>query len=51
MLWTLLKKLYRFDGEEQNSFEEEVDYKIGEIENDSTIRELNKFERLRNKSK
>lgn len=35
MLWTLLKKLYRFDGEEQNSFKEEVGYKTGEIENDS----------------
>lgn len=51
MLWTLLKKLYSFDGEDQNSFEEEVDYKIGEIENDSKIRALNEFERLRNKSK
>lgn len=50
MLWTLLKKLYSFDGEEQNSFEEEVDYKIDEIENDSKIRALNEFERLRNKS-
>lgn len=51
MLWILLKKLYRFDGEEQNSFKEEVGYKIDEIENDSKIRALNEFERLRNKSK
>jgi len=27
--WALLKKLYRFDGEEQDGFEQEVDYKIG----------------------
>jgi len=25
-LWNLLKKLYRFDGEEQDSFEEEAEY-------------------------
>ncbi|HPH97596.1 MAG TPA: MarR family winged helix-turn-helix transcriptional regulator [Anaerolineaceae bacterium] len=25
-LWTLLKKLYRFDGEEQDGFEEETEY-------------------------
>ncbi|EPY2278843.1 MarR family winged helix-turn-helix transcriptional regulator [Clostridium sporogenes] len=34
MLWKLLKKLYRFDGEEQDGFEEEVDYKIDEIQNE-----------------
>ncbi|ADK14811.1 MULTISPECIES: MarR family winged helix-turn-helix transcriptional regulator [Clostridium] len=50
MLWALLKKLYSFDGEEQNGFEEEVDYKIGEFRNDSKIRTLNEFERLRNKT-
>ena len=27
ILWSLLKKLYRFDGVEQASFEEEIDYK------------------------
>lgn len=26
-LWTLLKKLYRFDGEEQDGFEEEAEYR------------------------
>ncbi len=26
-LWALLKKLYRFDGEEQDGFEEEADYR------------------------
>jgi DNA-binding MarR family transcriptional regulator len=26
-LWNLLKKLYRFDGEEQDGFEEEIEYK------------------------
>jgi hypothetical protein len=27
ILWSLLKKLYRFDGVEQAGFEEEIDYK------------------------
>jgi hypothetical protein len=26
-LWNLLKKLYRFDGEEQDGFEENIDLK------------------------
>lgn len=26
VLWSLLKKLYRFDGEEQDGFEEEINY-------------------------
>lgn len=33
MLWTLLKKLYCFDGESQDGFEEEVNYKIFQSEN------------------
>jgi DNA-binding MarR family transcriptional regulator len=28
-LWGLLKKLYRFDGEEQTGFEEEIDIRTG----------------------
>ncbi|WP_297422376.1 MarR family transcriptional regulator [Clostridium sp.] len=51
MLWTLLKKLYKFDGEEQDGFEEEVDYKIGQIENDAQTRAFNEFKRIRNESK
>ena len=27
-LWNLLKKLYRFDGEEQDGFEEEIDFNL-----------------------
>ncbi|OPJ55478.1 MarR family winged helix-turn-helix transcriptional regulator [Clostridium oryzae] len=46
-LWNLLKKLYRFDGEEQDGFEEEVQYKIDQIQSDAQTKALNEFERIR----
>lgn len=45
-LWSLLKKLYRFDGEEQDGFEEEVD-KLGVTE-DEQIRAIKEFAKRRN---
>jgi DNA-binding MarR family transcriptional regulator len=48
-LWGLLKKLYDFDGEEQDGFEEESNLEIGENDQDMQIRVLNEFERRRNK--
>lgn len=50
-LWTLLKKLYRFDGEEQDGFEEEAHLEMGEDENDIQIRALKEFEKRRNEKK
>jgi len=47
ILWTLLKKLYRFDGEEQDGFEEEADFDIGEDNHEIQTRALKEFERIR----
>lgn len=47
-LWNLLKKLYSFDGEEQDGFEEEVDYKL-EVTEDEQIKAIEEFAKLRNK--
>lgn len=47
-LWTLLKKLYRFDGEEQDGFEEEADFHMGENQDEIQTRALKEFERIRN---
>lgn len=51
ILWMLLKKMYRFDGEEMDGFEEDVNVRSGldkkelEIENEKLLKE---FERIRN---
>lgn len=50
-LWTLLKKLYRFDGEEQDGFEENADFDIGEDTNEIQERSLKEFERIRSEKK
>jgi len=47
-LWGLLKKLYRFDGEEQAGFEEEAVVETGEDQNEALARVLKEFERRRN---
>lgn len=47
ILWGLLKKLYRFDGEEQDGFEEDVDNRLkGEL-TESQARALEEFKRRR----
>ncbi|AGX43153.1 MarR family winged helix-turn-helix transcriptional regulator [Clostridium saccharobutylicum] len=51
ILWTLLKKLYRFDGEEQDGFEEEAEFDMGEDADEIQERALNEFERMRNYKK
>lgn len=50
-LWKLLKKLYRFDGEEQDGFEEKVDYDLGENKDEIQKRAFAEFERIRNEEK
>jgi len=49
ILWTLLKKLYRFDGEEQDGFEEDAEFDMGEDTHEIQERALKEFERIRNK--
>lgn len=51
ILWTLLKKLYRFDGEEQDGFEEGADFDMGEDTQEIQERALKEFERIRNEEK
>lgn len=51
ILWTLLKKLYRFDGEEQDGFEENADFDMGEDTTEIQERALKEFERVRNEKK
>lgn len=48
ILWTLLKKLYRFDGEEQDGFEDDAEFDIGEDTQEIQERALNEFKRIRN---
>jgi DNA-binding MarR family transcriptional regulator len=48
-LWRLLKKLYRFDGEEQDGFEENISETV-EVPNDLQIRMLKEFAKRRNRS-
>lgn len=50
-LWSMLKKLYRFDGEEQDGFEEEADMIIGEEKDELQQKAFKEFEKLRNKSR
>lgn len=51
LLWSLLKKLYRFDGEKQDGFEESVHFEMGEDQNEVQMRALKEFERRRNERK
>ena len=47
-LWGLLKKMYRFDGEEQDGFEEDAVLETEEDQNDEQTRVIKEFERRRN---
>jgi DNA-binding MarR family transcriptional regulator len=47
--WSLLKKLYHFDGKEQDGFEENTSGTI-EVQDDYQIRVLKEFARRRNRS-
>lgn len=51
ILWMMLKKLYRFDGEKQDGFEEAVHFKLGDDEEEIGIRALGEFRRRRNGGK
>lgn len=51
MLWSLLKKLYHYDGEEQDGFEEEGNLEMDEDQNNVQTRVLKEFEKRRNQSK
>lgn len=46
-LWALLKKLYRFDGEDQDGFEENVSLDMGRDEEEMKKRALEQFSRQR----
>jgi DNA-binding MarR family transcriptional regulator len=46
-MWDLLKKLYSFDGEEQDGFEEEGNLKIDDANNELQTRVMKEFERRR----
>jgi DNA-binding MarR family transcriptional regulator len=48
-LWGLLKKLYRFDGEEQDGFEEEAPFGTEDGLTDSQLRAIEKFRRRRSR--
>ena len=50
MLWSLLKKLYRFDGEEQDGFEEEGYVEMEVDQNDLKNKVMKEFARRRNRS-
>lgn len=47
MLWSLLKKLYRFDGEEQDGFEEDTDLDMGIDANEVQERIIREFAKRR----
>ena len=49
-LWSLLKKLYRFDGEEQDGFEENVEYGAEDGLTDSQQAAMEKFNQRRSHS-
>lgn len=49
ILWMMLKKLYRFDGEKQDGFEEDVDFKVSEDQEEIQNRALKEFQSRRNK--
>lgn len=46
-MWGLLKKLYSFDGEEHDGFEEEGNLKMDDDNNELQMRVINEFERRR----
>lgn len=48
ILWLLLKKLYRFDGEVQDGFEEEAYLETGEDRMEILERNLKQFGKRRN---
>lgn len=48
VLWSLLKKLYRFDGEEQDDFEAESNLEMDKNQGEVQMRVLKEFERRRN---
>ncbi|MGE7998124.1 MarR family winged helix-turn-helix transcriptional regulator [Lysinibacillus sp. NPDC093190] len=50
-MWGLLKKLYSFDGEEQDGFEEHSNLTMDENQNDVQLYVLKEFERRRNHKK
>lgn len=50
-LWSLLKKLYRYDGEEQDGFEEEGVLEIEGDYSETQTRILKEFERRRSQAK
>lgn len=49
--WGMLKKLYRFDGEEQDGFEEDSNLKADESQKENVTRILNEFEKIRKNQK
>ncbi|HBE76247.1 MAG TPA: MarR family transcriptional regulator [Firmicutes bacterium] len=51
LLWELLKKMYRFDGEPQDDFEAEAALDISAEQNEAQIRALKEFERRRMREK
>ncbi|MBZ9607141.1 MarR family transcriptional regulator [Clostridium estertheticum] len=51
ILWNLLKKLYSFNGEEQDGFEEDAGFGGEEELSDDQARALKEFERRRNHSR
>lgn len=46
-MWGLLKKLYRFDGEQQDGFEEDGSLEFTENQNDTQMKVLKEFEKRR----
>ncbi|TXK80697.1 MarR family winged helix-turn-helix transcriptional regulator [Paenibacillus sp. N3.4] len=50
-LWSLLKKLYRFDGKEQDGFEQDSVLEMNENYHETQTRVIKEFERRRNQSK
>lgn len=51
VLWRLLKKLYSFDGEEQDGFEEEIELEMDEDAKGVEARLIKEFERRRSNSR
>ncbi len=49
LLWGFLKKMFRFDGAEQNGFEEEAGFEMDEEQFNAQARLMKEFEKRRNK--
>lgn len=47
IIWRLLQKLYRFDGEKQDGFEEQSNLELSDTEVDTQMKVLKEFERRR----